>query len=201
MSFAKEGYKFVIFLAAVSAIWFGAGFPVLGIIFLALGAFVLFFFRDPERTFQGGPGKVVSPADGKVVSIRREGERDVISIFLSVFNVHINRAPVGGTITDIQYRPGKFLAAFNERASRENEQNSITIEQDGRSVRFVQIAGWIARRIVCWKQKGEKLQLGEKVGLIQFGSRVDVFFPIGCKVTVQIGQKVKAGETIVGEFL
>lgn len=201
MSIAKEGYKYVIFLAAVSAIWFAAGFPVLGIIFLGLSAFVLFFFRDPERTFRGGAGKVVSPADGKVISIRREGEKDVISIFLSVFNVHINRAPVGGTITDIHYRPGKFLAAFDERASRENEQNSITIEQDGRTVRFVQIAGWIARRIVCWKQEGEKLQVGEKVGLIQFGSRVDVFFPSGCKVTVQIGQKVKAGETIVGEFL
>ena len=200
MSIAKEGYKFVLFLAAISVIWFAVGFSIGGCIFLILSLFVLFFFRDPDRSFSGGADKVVSPADGKVVSIRKEGEQEVISIFLSVFNVHINRAPVSGTITDIQYRPGKFLAAFDPKASRENEQNSITIDHGGRTVRFVQIAGLIARRIVCWKRKGQELQLGEKVGLIQFGSRVDVFFPPGCKVAVQMGQKVKAGETIVGEF-
>jgi phosphatidylserine decarboxylase len=200
MSIAKEGYKYVVFLAAIGVIGFGFGFPFVGLLFLALALFVLFFFRDPERIFQGGPGKVVSPADGKVVSIRKEGGQDVISIFLSVFDVHINRAPVSGTITDVQYRPGRFLVAFDERASRENEQNSITIEQDGHQLRFVQIAGLIARRIICWRRKGEKLQIGERVGLIQFGSRVDVFFPEGFKVTAQVGHKVKAGETIIGEF-
>lgn len=200
MSIAKEGYKFVIFLAAVAAIWFAFGFPIGGLIFLGLALFVLFFFRDPDRVYRGGPGKIVSPADGKIVSIRREGEQDVISIFLSVFNVHINRAPVGGTITEIQYHPGKFLVAFAEKASTENERNSITIEQDGKAVRFVQIAGLIARRIVCWRKKGEQVQMAEKVGLIQFGSRVDVYFPTGSKVVVQMGQKVKGGESIVGEF-
>jgi phosphatidylserine decarboxylase len=184
----------------VAVIWFAFGFPVGGYIFLALGLFVLFFFRDPSREFHGGPGKIASPADGKIVSIRREGEQDVLSIFLSVFDVHINRAPISGTITEIAYKPGKFLVAFHEKASADNEQNSITIEQDGRAVRFVQIAGLIARRIVCWKKKGQKLQMAEKVGLIQFGSRVDVYFPPGAKPTVAMGQRVRAGETIVGEF-
>jgi phosphatidylserine decarboxylase len=123
-----------------------------------------------------------------------------VSIFLSVFDVHVNRSPIAGKISKIEYHPGKFLPAFDDKASLENERNSITIENENRTVRFVQIAGLIARRIVCWRSEGEKLQAGERVGMIKFGSRVDVFLPPGSVIQVQKGERVRAGETVIGEI-
>jgi phosphatidylserine decarboxylase len=200
MTIAKEGYPYILFLAAFSLIFFLLGFVWIGVVFLALALFVTFFFRDPERIFVVEHNQVLSPADGRVVSIRKEHGNEALSIFLSVFDVHINRAPIEGVIHKIEYKKGKFLAAFDERASIENEQNSITIENSGRAVRFVQIAGLIARRIVCWKREGEKLHAGERIGLIKFGSRVDVFLPEGSRWTVVKGQKVRAGKTVIGEM-
>jgi phosphatidylserine decarboxylase len=200
MTIAKEGYPYILFLAAFSLIFFLVGFIWVGVVFLSLALFVTFFFRDPERVFVAEPNQVLSPADGRVVSIRKEQGNEALSIFLSVFDVHINRAPIEGVVHKIEYKKGKFLAAFDERASTENEQNSITIENSGRAVRFVQIAGLIARRIVCWKREGEKLHAGERIGLIKFGSRVDVFLPEGSRWTVAKGQKVRAGKTVIGEM-
>ncbi len=201
MSIAKEGHLYILTLAAAGLIVLLFDYLWIGVAFLVLAVFVAFFFRDPERNFVVKGGEILSPADGKIVSIRKDQGQDAISIFLSVFNVHINRAPVGGKITQIQYSKGKFLAAFDERASTENERNSITIDHDGKPVRFVQIAGLIARRIVCWKQEGETLAPGERVGLIKFGSRVDVFFPPGATLRVKMGDQVKAGETVLGEMV
>lgn len=200
MSIAKEGYPYILTLGVVTIVLFAIHLPWVGGILLLITLFVISFFRDPERTFSGDPRKVLSPADGKVVSIRRENGQDVISIFLSVFNVHINRAPTGGKITEIKHIAGKFMVAYDERASSENERNSITIDHDGKLVRFVQIAGLVARRCVCWRKEGEILSPGERIGLIKFGSRVDVYFPPGSKVNVQLGQKVRAGESVIGEL-
>lgn len=201
MSIAKQGFPFILALAVPTVICFAAGFPWPGGALLFLTLFVVFFFRDPTRNYQPTPGQVVSPADGKVVWIRRGEEgQEVISIFLSVFNVHVNRSPIGGKIAKIDYRPGKFLIAYDERASTENEQNSISIDTGSHVVRFVQIAGLVARRIVCWVKEGETLTPGERIGLIRFGSRVDVFLPPGSKVQVQMNQKVKAGTSVIGEL-
>ena len=200
MRIARDGYPYLLVLLLVGAVLCAAGYLFVGAVFVALGLFVAFFFRDPDRSFSGDTRKVVSPADGKIVSIRKEGDLDAISIFLSVFNVHVNRAPVAGTVSQVRYIPGKFMGAFYEKASTENERNSITIRrQDGSQVTFVQIAGLIARRIVCWKKEGETLSAGERIGLIKFGSRVDVIFPPGSRIEVRMGQKVRAGETIIGE--
>lgn len=200
MSVAREGYPYIAVLCVVGVILLATGLLWAGVAAMVLAAFVLFFFRDPERSAPGDPGQILAPADGRVVSVRGESGAQVISIFLSVFNVHVNRAPVGGRISRIEYSKGRFLAAFDERASTENERNSITIDSPrGFTVRFVQIAGIVARRIVCWRREGEDLQPGERVGLIKFGSRVDVFFPANAVVRVQKGQRVKAGETVIGE--
>ncbi|HET6268176.1 MAG TPA: phosphatidylserine decarboxylase family protein [Acidobacteriota bacterium] len=200
MMIARDGFPFILGCAALSILSFVFGFFWVGCVFVILTAFIAFFFRDPKRTFLGNEAQVASPADGKIVAVKGEGAEPVVSIFLSIFNVHVNRAPVGGTISRIQYTPGKFLAAFDERASNQNEQNSITIQHGSSELRFVQIAGLIARRIVCWKHEGEALHAGDRVGLIRFGSRVDVFFPSGSKVSVKEGDQVKAGQTVIGEL-
>jgi phosphatidylserine decarboxylase len=198
MPVAREGYPYILVFVVSGVIMLSVGWLWPGLAVLLLALFVLYFFRDPERAIPTDPGQILSPADGRVVSVRSEEGAEVISIFLSVFNVHINRAPMGGTISKIEYSRGKFLAAFDARASSENERNSITIDNGGRSVRFVQIAGILARRIVCWCKEGEALAAGERVGLIKFGSRVDVFFPPGARVTVEKGRRVKGGESVIG---
>ena len=200
MSIAKEGFPYIGVVAVLAVVCFALGFHIPGAVFLFFVFFIIFFFRDPERSFQAAERQVLSPADGKVVSVRREGDKEALSIFLSIFDVHINRAPTAGKITNIDYHKGKFLIAFDERASAENERNSITIDHFGKTVRFVQIAGLVARRIVCWKRKGENIVAGERVGLIKFGSRVDVFLPAGSKIQVRVGERVKAGETVIGEL-
>jgi phosphatidylserine decarboxylase len=200
MLIAREGYPYIVVLGIVTILFFAIGWKWIASIFLILTLFVMFFFRDPERTFSGNPNQVVSPADGKVVSIRNQDGKETLSIFLSPLDVHVTRAPVGGKITKIEYKAGKFLPAFDEKASLENERNSITIENQNRSVQFVQIAGIVARRIVCWRREGEEVKVGDRIGMIKFGSRVDVFLPAGSIIEVRKGQRVRAGETVIGEM-
>ena len=200
MSIAKEGYPYIAILGVLAIIAFIAGWKWPGLALLVLTAFVTFFFRDPDRTFEGTARQIASPADGKVVSVRQENGQEAISIFLSVFDVHINRAPISGNVTAVDYYKGKFLLAFDERASGENERNSITMEGQGHQIRFVQIAGLIARRIVCWSKPGENLAVGDRIGLIKFGSRVDVFLPAGSKIYVKRGDRVVGGQTPLGEL-
>lgn len=168
-----------------------------------LACFVAFFFRDPERDIPTEPGLIVSPADGKVVLIEdvpgATGERQV-SIFLSIFNVHVNRAPLAGQITGLEYRRGTFLVAMDRRASVENEQNVVTIENGPVRVVFKQIAGLIARRIVFWKSLGNEVARGERVGLIKFGSRVDILLTSDVDLLVKKGDRVKGGLTVIGRI-
>ena len=168
-----------------------------GIPFYVLGAFCLYFFRDPERATPAGE-VLVAPADGKIVSIRQlEDDLTRISIFLNVFNVHVNRAPGTGRITKIEYRRGQFRVASQEEASAQNEQNVFTLDCGGAKVVFSQIAGLIARRIVCYKQPGDEVSAGERIGLIKFGSRMDVFFGPEWEIRAHSGEKVKAGVSIL----
>jgi phosphatidylserine decarboxylase len=171
--------------------------PWVGVPFYVLAAFCLYFFRDPERI--PPPGDViVSPADGKVVSIRKVDDAQTrVSIFLNIFDVHVNRTPIPGSITDVQYHEGKFLVASREAASSENEQNTLIIEGSGTRVVCRQIAGLIARRIVCYKRPGDSVSKGERIGYIKFGSRVDVFFGPEWSPAVNVGARVAGGLTIL----
>jgi phosphatidylserine decarboxylase len=169
---------------------------------------VIWFFRDPERIIPSGDGLIVAPADGRVVQIREEREERFlktpvirVSIFLNIFNVHVNRMPCEGKIRKVAYHAGKFLSAHLDKASSENEHQAILIEAStGQQLVVVQIAGLIARRIVSWIQPGDQLERGQRFGMIRFGSRVDTFLPIGTKLRVKRGDQVKGGETILGEL-
>lgn len=170
--------------------------PWLGAPLYLIALFCLWFFRDPERKIP--PGNVlVSPADGKIVAVRNSAGETRISIFLNVFNVHVNRSPTAGRITDIRYEKGKFRVASLEEASAENEKNTMTLDAGGARVVFSQIAGLIARRIVCYKHVGETVATGERIGLIKFGSRVDVFFGPEWAPEVTTGKRVSAGATVL----
>jgi len=207
-----EGYKFAAppVLAAIAAEAYarllGAGrwLDAAAAVLLALGLFVMYFFRDPERVIPGDPDAVVSPADGRVTLVApeelegRAGQR--VSIFLSVFDVHINRAPVAGTIAAVDYRHGQFHNAMFSRASAENEQNVIRLATPRGEVMFKQIAGLIARRILFWKARGQAVQKGERVGMIRFGSRVDLWLPETATVTVRPGDVVRGGKTILARW-
>lgn len=200
----KDGFKFALPPLVLGLLALVPGWNwVAGILFL-LGAFVLYFFRDPQRTIPSDPGMIVSPADGHVMEVLDEplegqpGQR--ISIFLSVFDVHVNRAPVEGEIRRIEYRPGRFYAAMLARASDENEQNMVRISSPQGDVVFKQIAGWIARRILCWKAVGDRVARGERVGMIRFGSRVDVWVPPDVDILVRRGQKVAGGSSILAKW-
>jgi len=167
-----------------------------GVLWL-LALFCLYFFRDPERTIPSGP-VAVSPADGKVVAVKAESPTlQRISIFLNIFDVHVNRAPVGGAIAKVQYRPGRFRVASREECSAENEQNVVTVEGNGSQVVFKQIAGLIARRIVFNKKPGDRVAAGERVGLIKFGSRVDVLLGPEWEIAVRPGMRVAAGSSVI----
>jgi len=201
---AREGFVFVVPLLVITVLMFLVSFYWATAIFGLGFLFVTWFFRDPERLVPNEPNVIVSPADGKITEIITEnepinGERcKRVTIFLSVFNVHVNRVPIEGTIEDIRYNPGKFLAAFNPKASMDNEQNLILIN-NGRTHIFVkQIAGLIARRIVCWPKKGDYYESGQRYGLIRFGSRVDILLPENTKLSVACGDKVSGGESIIG---
>jgi phosphatidylserine decarboxylase len=203
---AKPGIPFILAGLVATAI---AGFlnVWLAVVFGVLTCFVLWFFRDPERPIPTGAGLIVAPADGKIVQIREEQEERFlhgrairISIFLNIFDVHVNRMPCAGKIQKIAYHAGKFLSAHLDKASSENEHQAILIETStGQQLVVVQIAGLIARRIVSWIQPGDSLDRGQRFGMIRFGSRVDTFLPIGTKLRVQKGDRVKGGETIIGE--
>ncbi len=202
---AKEGFPFIIPTACLALLFLSLGFSGAGIFFVCLALFIVFFFRDPSREIPSDESLVISPADGKVVGIKKGVEeadgRKVtqVSIFLSVFNVHINRTPISGEVTNISYNKGKFMAAFAEKASLLNEQNSVSIKNKNMTVRVNQIAGLIARRIVCWVEKGQNLEKGERFGLIRFGSRVDIFLPETVDIKVSKGHKVVGGITIIGK--
>jgi phosphatidylserine decarboxylase len=171
--------------------------PWLGLPFFILGAFCLYFFRDPERPIPAGP-VAVSPADGKVVAVKRETAAQMrISIFLNIFDVHVNRAPIGGVIADVRYSKGKFHVASREECSAENEQNVVSVRDGATCVVFKQIAGLIARRIVFTKEPGDLVAKGERVGLIKFGSRVDVLFGPEWEIVVQTGARVSAGSSVI----
>jgi phosphatidylserine decarboxylase len=203
----KEGIPFVVIcLAAAAAVGALDFFPVFLVpVFILLGSFSVFFFRDPERTIPADPALLVSPADGTVVKMGPINDESGtsfqrVSIFLSVFNVHINRVPADGVITEIRYTKGKFLAAFNHLASEENERNCLRLQHGNSCYRVTQIAGLIARRIVCWKKPGDKVGKGERFGLIRFGSRVDLDLPLDVEVLVKIGEKVHGGSTVIGRL-
>jgi phosphatidylserine decarboxylase len=200
----REGLKFGVppLVLGILAGWVGWTWPA--VILLVLAGFVFFFFRDPERALPSNPSAVVSPADGRVLEVidetldGRPGRK--ISIFLSVFNVHVNRAPVAARIENVEYRPGKFFAAMKARASTENEQNVIRLDTGRGPVIVKQIAGWVARRVLLWKPVGATLARGERIGMIRFGSRVEIWLPSEARVTVRPGEQVRGGASVVAEW-
>ncbi|MDE0340597.1 MAG: phosphatidylserine decarboxylase family protein [Nitrospinae bacterium] len=200
---AREGWGYVSGLSAIGFISILFGGWIWATLFFLLAAAVAGFFRDPHRTPPDEPGIVLSPADGRVVEIApTEDAGKVVRIFLSPLDVHINRSPVDGRISSIHYQKGRFLAAYKEAASSNNEQNALEIETNtGDNFRVVQIAGVLARRIVCWTKAGDTISAGERFGLIQFGSRTDLYFPEGYDISVEKGQRVRGGETIVGRAI
>ena len=203
---AREGYPFIAFAAFATMLFGILRYDVFAFVSLAVTAFVLYFFRDPARVSPDEKDVMVSPADGKVIIIDKVfDDRFVkehvykVSIFMNVFNVHVNRIPFGGEVTHIHYSPGRFYSADTERGGLHNEYCAITMQSEsGRKMAVVQIAGLIARRIVCWARPGDKLQRGDRYGLIRFGSRVDLYLPLQTQLEVKIGQKVRAGETVLG---
>ena len=202
---AREGISYVLVPAALMIVGLLLGFWLVGLSFGVLSAFMLFFFRDPKREPPRDKDVVVAPADGRVTRVKpihsdTPTSATLISIFLSPLDVHINRAPIAGEITNVSYTRGKFLMATNERASLVNEQNTLTIKGEEITVVCKQIAGILARRIVCWKRAGEKVTLGERFGLIKFSSRTDVLLPGNVEVLVTEGKKVRGGTTIIGRI-
>jgi phosphatidylserine decarboxylase len=197
----RDGYYYgaVLLAAAVLVGWLTT--PLWAVIPILLAAFFLWFFRDPDRVIPSESGAVVSPADGKVTSVatmKMDGETfKSISIFLNVFNVHVNRSPVSGVIRGARYQAGKFLNAMNPASAEQNEQNTVTIEGEGQRVIFKQIAGLLARRIVFTKKIGDTVRRGERVGLIKFGSRTDVLLDASAEVAVKVGDHVKGGSSIL----
>jgi phosphatidylserine decarboxylase len=202
----RDGYIYGLSLLAVAGVlaWFTGGW-VWAVIPLLLAAFFLWFFRDPHRVIPSGAGLIVSPGDGLVtetVSITTpEGPRQRISIFLSVFDVHVNRAPIGGVLSSVRYQTGKYLNAMNPQSAERNEQNIVTVRgqgpDQGVEVVFKQIAGLLARRIVFNFGEGQSVARGQRVGLIKFGSRVDVIVPAAAELRIQVGQRVKGGASIL----
>lgn len=204
---AREGFPFIfIALAATVIVFWLTGLWWARSVFILLTIFVVAFFRDPERVVPADPNSIVSPADGKVIKVERvfdsrflNAEANKISIFMSLFNVHVNRAPASGKVLKVIYNRGRFFSANLDKASLCNEQNAVIAEGPvGKHFVFNQIAGLVARRIVCYLKEGSVLTRGERFGLIRFGSRLDVYLPADCPVSVKVGEKVKAGATILG---
>ena len=199
----RDGSFYALGMIVASAVlWLFS--PFLAVVPLLLAAFFLWFFRDPERATPADPNLVISPADGKVTAIAQfevNGEaRTRISIFLNVFNVHVNRSPIAGVIKDVQYQKGKFGNAMGAGSSDVNEQNIVTVEGDGHRVVFKQIAGLLARRIVFTKNVGDQVQRGERIGLIKFASRVDVILEPAAQVKVKLGDNVVGAKTVIAVF-
>jgi phosphatidylserine decarboxylase len=193
---AREGLPFVLPLVAIAVALGVFVHPWAGVAAAIPALFTVWFFRDPERAAPGDPGLLISPADGKILATGP----DRVSIFMNVFNVHVCRTPRGGTVGEVTHTPGNFKAAYRDDASEHNERVSISIEGGAHEIRFTLVAGLIARRIVCRVGRGDRLRTGERVGLIRFGSRVDVDLPEGSKVAVTPGQTVVAGETPIARL-
>lgn len=214
MSFAREGYVFIAIAAAIAAVVFALALArrswalwLLAVLFIIIALWVAWFFRDPERTGERGSEVVVSPADGKLILITEVDEPHFVkgralrlSIFMNVFNVHVNRYPVDGVVRYVHYNKGKFLNAAAEKSSLENEQSSVGIESGSHRILMRQIAGLIARRIVTYSKAGDAAEQGERMGIIRFGSRVDVFIPTDSKVRAVLGQATTAGVTVLADL-
>jgi phosphatidylserine decarboxylase len=201
----RDGYIYGLSLLAVAGVLFWAtGTWVWSIVPVLLAAFFLWFFRDPQRAIPKGEGLVVSPADGLVTETVRietqNGPRQRVSIFLNVFDVHVNRSPIAGEITAVRYQKGKFLNAMNEESADRNEQNIVTVHGEGMEIVFKQIAGLIARRIVFNHGTGDRVERGQRVGLIKFGSRTDIILPAEAEIRVKTGERVKGGSSIIAEM-
>ncbi|MEE9554090.1 MAG: phosphatidylserine decarboxylase [candidate division Zixibacteria bacterium] len=203
----KEGFLFPIpfLLLAVVAFYLFNRFVIfplayVSVVLFLLAFLVMLFFRDPQRKIPEGEKLVISPADGKVIKCEAGPVESTVSIFLSVLNVHVNRSPVTGSVKSVNFVKGRFLTAFKDRAQRENQRNEIEIETESGIVRFHQVTGAIARRTIFRPEPGEKVTVGKRVGLIRFGSRVDLTLPAGTTIEVRKGQKVVAGETIIGRL-
>jgi len=204
---AWEGIPFILIGIVLTSILFILNWKLLAIPMAVATLFTIYFFRDPKRTHADDERGIFTPADGTVLSIENLHNGDYrlkdkaikISIFMSVFNAHINRIPIKGKISQLSYHPGKFFSANRDKASVYNEHNIVTLETDNRKkIIFVQIAGIIARRIACWVKKGDYVETGQRFGLIRFGSRLEVYLPTDCEIKVKKGEKVKAGKTIIG---
>src|SRR5260221_6962158 len=200
----RDGIPYVIVPLLLALAPLAFGYWVAAIPFLLVAAFMAYFFRDPKRSIPTEPGIVVAPADGRVTLVRLGGGVEhpdsLVSIFLSPLDVHINRSPIEGVITEVVHRSGKFLMATKEESRLVNEQNTLTIRGDGLTVRCTQIAGVLARRIVCWKRSGDGVKCGERFGMIKFSSRTDLLLPPNVEVIVHEGMRVRGGVTIVGRI-
>jgi phosphatidylserine decarboxylase len=203
----REGYWFGLppLLIGVLLLAFGRGWLFAGgAVLLFLSLFVFSFFRNPERVIPQEAGLIVAPADGRVVVVKEETDKGRpgkrISIFLAIWNVHVNRAPAAGKITHLEYKPGKFLAAWDENASLQNEQNVFTQATEHGEIVYKQIAGWVARRVVSWKKAGDEVARGERIGLVRFGSRMDLWLPVEAEITVKEGENVKGGSSVVARM-
>jgi len=206
---AREGLPFIAAGAVLTGIPALLGWTVPAFVLGFLTCFVVTFFRDPERTPEASDGAVISPADGKVLTAAvREDDRNPlgrpcaqVSIFMTIFNVHVNRMPASGTVKELRYYPGRFFSANLDKASEENERSELTLETaDGRTLTVVQVAGLVARRIACWVKPGDRLIRGQRYGLIRFGSRLDVFMPEDTDIVVKPGDKVRAGESVLAHL-
>jgi len=200
----KDGYKFVLAPLCAGIAAAAIGWHVTAAMLLVVCAGIAFFFRDPERLPPADLGVVVSPADGRIMEVTdetlqgRPGRR--ISIFLSIWDVHVNRSPMAGCLGKVEYRPGRFYNAMRSRASVDNEQNIIHLQTERGEMVFKQIAGAIARRVVCWKAPGDKVKLGERIGLIRFGSRMDVWLPQDAEILARPGQHVAGGVSVLARW-
>jgi len=203
---AKEGFPFIGYTAFSTLVLAFLGLPVATAISFIITTFVLCFFRDPERLVPERLDALVSPADGKVIHVEKvqenlfiEGEVTKVSIFMNVFNVHVNRVPFNGRVEKVLYKPGKFYSADSEKGGLENEYcATVVTTPQGKTLAFVQIAGLIARRIVCWLEPGDEVARGSRFGLIRFGSRVDLYLPVETDILIKEGDTVRAGETVLG---
>jgi phosphatidylserine decarboxylase len=205
LSIVRESIPFIVIPSILALVSLAFGLWLVFGLFLFVVLFMAFFFRDPHRDVPADPNVIVAPADGRVTRVQQlapeqNDSATVISIFLSPLDVHINRSPIVGQITEVVYSPGKFLMATNENASLVNEQNILTIQGEKVTVVCKQIAGILARRVVCWKKKGDNLELGERFGLIKFSSRTDLILPSNVTVTVAKGDKVSGGTTVIGRI-
>lgn len=211
MGLVKDAYIYLVVIFALALALALAGFwralffaPAFALFLVA--CFIAYFFRDPRRVVPDDSALVVSPADGRVTRIERLDPNSadsptVVSVFLSPFDVHINRAPIAGEIVDVSYTKGRFMIATRDEASVVNEQNALTIRGEEMTVVVKQIAGVLARRIVCWKRAGDRVEMGERIGLIKFGSRTDLVLPRRVEIMVKVGERVRGGESVIGRIL